>query len=196
MATHQFSGRSENVCAVEPASDACVILVLTARVRPGDVQINVETYGGGLWYTWYDRDLGLAGRVLVREEAGGMSHRLVKINRPLLRIPMLVRNTERLGWLDSPEHVCGPLVASQAFRGSHGRCRCGCTVPLVPPQAIHLQRDIHTAGFKPNLQTNFAPVLATAVKAQLLGQPQQQGTAGKHNPQLMALLARWVLAGV
>lgn len=116
---------------------------VTASSKSGYHMINVETYGGGLWYTWYDRDLGLAGRVLVREEAGGMSHRLVKINRPLLRIPML---------------------------------------------AIHLQRDIHTAGFKPNLQTNFAPVLATAVKAQLLG-PQQQGAAGKHNPQLLALLA-------
>lgn len=74
--------------------------MLTARACPPDVQINVETYGGGLWYTWYDRDLGLAGRVLVREEAGGMSHRLVKINRPLLRIPMLVRSGwGRLRWL-------------------------------------------------------------------------------------------------
>ena len=33
--------------------------------------------------------------------------------------------------------------------------------------AIHLQRNIHTDGFKPNLQTNFAPILATTVKAQL-----------------------------
>ncbi len=62
------------------------------RLPSPSLQINVETYGGGLWYTWYDRDLGLAGRVLLRDGAGGgLRHRLVKLDRPLLRIPMLVR---------------------------------------------------------------------------------------------------------
>lgn len=52
-------------------------------------QLNVETYGGGLWHSWFDRDLSIAGRVIIRNADGHFQAKLVKIDRPILRVPNL-----------------------------------------------------------------------------------------------------------
>ena len=59
------------------------------RSGSGVIQLNVECYGGGLWHTWFDRDLSLAGRVILRQPDDTFAHRLVRINRPVLRVPNL-----------------------------------------------------------------------------------------------------------
>ncbi|MFD4373585.1 M18 family aminopeptidase [Streptomyces sp. NPDC058486] len=68
------------------------------RVKPspdmgnqGWRQIAVEIYGGTLLNTWLDRDLGLAGRLTLRDG----SHRLVNADRPLLRVPQLAIHLDR-----------------------------------------------------------------------------------------------------
>lgn len=53
------------------------------------MQLGVECYGGGLWHTWLDRDLSLAGMLVVAKAEGGFERKLVHIKRPLLRIPSL-----------------------------------------------------------------------------------------------------------
>lgn len=47
--------------------------------KSGHAMLNVETYGGGLWTTWFDRDLSVAGRLLVRGAGDGLQHKLVRL---------------------------------------------------------------------------------------------------------------------
>lgn len=54
---------------------------------PGEyLRLNVEAYGGMIDSTWFDRPLGVAGRVLVKE-ADGVSARLFSADRDVLLIP-------------------------------------------------------------------------------------------------------------
>ena len=87
----------------------------TLRVKPrpdtgraGVRQLGVEVYGGPLLNSWLDRDLGLAGRVVVRAPEGPQV-RLVRVHRPLLRVPQLAIHLDpgvRDGLkLDAQQHV-------------------------------------------------------------------------------------------
>lgn len=63
--------------------------------RAGCGQVGVEVYGSALVNSWLDRDLGVAGRLAVRDGAGGASARLVRIDGPWLRIPQLAIHLDR-----------------------------------------------------------------------------------------------------
>jgi aminopeptidase I len=69
---------------------------LTAKLKPipklrtkaGYVQLGVAPYAGALSDTWWDRDLGIGGRVLVKEN-GKIVTKLVKLDWPIAKIPTL-----------------------------------------------------------------------------------------------------------
>lgn len=74
------------------------------RVKPhaemlcegGIVKLNTEVYGGPILYTWFDRPLSLAGRVLLKgNDALHPITRLVKIDRPLFSISHLAIHFNR-----------------------------------------------------------------------------------------------------
>ena len=71
---------------------------LTTRVKPiptlsskaGYLQLGVAPYAGALNNTWWDRDLGIGGRVLVKDsKTGKIETKLVKLGWPIARIPTL-----------------------------------------------------------------------------------------------------------
>jgi aspartyl aminopeptidase len=51
-------------------------------------------YGGVLLYTWLDRDLGVAGRVIT-EEGGKLTHHVVRIDAPVARVASLAIHFDR-----------------------------------------------------------------------------------------------------
>ncbi|VEL22523.1 unnamed protein product [Protopolystoma xenopodis] len=122
---------------VKPRSD---------RQKEGYQQLGVETYGGGLWYTWLDRDLTLAGRVIVGP-------------RPA-----------------APASATCPSTVSEATTSTASACSGQlrhCLVNLVrpiacvPSLAIHLNREINSKGFLPNPEQHLAPIICTSFMDQV-----------------------------
>lgn len=60
------------------------------------VKLNTEVYGGPILYTWFDRPLSIAGRVILRSDNPlEPEHRLIRFDRHLLTIPHLAIHFNR-----------------------------------------------------------------------------------------------------
>lgn len=73
------------------------------RIKPnaemaseGILRLNTEVYGGPILYTWFDRPLSIAGRVILRgDNLLRPESRLINFKRPLLTIPHLAIHFNR-----------------------------------------------------------------------------------------------------
>ncbi len=80
------------------------------------IELNIQLYGGGLWNSWFDRDLAVAGRVIY-EENGLLESKLVHITRPIVNIPELAIHltTNRDSFEYNKETHVKPIIATTTY---------------------------------------------------------------------------------
>ncbi|KAJ2707635.1 hypothetical protein FB645_000612 [Coemansia sp. IMI 203386] len=88
-------GNGVSIVAAHTDSPCFKLKPVSKKTNYGFLQVGVQVYGGGLWHTWFDRDLSVAGRVMVRDKSGGYAQRLVSIDEPIMRIPSLAIHLDR-----------------------------------------------------------------------------------------------------
>lgn len=96
---------------------------ISKRTAHGCKLLGVQTYGGGLWTTWFDRDLSVAGRVLIRERDGRIVNKLVRIEKPCCRISSLAIHLNRGSGtkfeINAEDHLA-PCISSQLGASAAG----------------------------------------------------------------------------
>ena len=162
--------------------------------RAGWQLLGVELYGGLLFNSWLDRDLGLSGRVAVRGSAG-VETRLLTIDEPVLRVAQLAVHLDRgvnEGLALNPQEHLTPLwgVSTEPgdFRG-YLATAVGVDVAdvlswdvmthdLQPSRRIGRDRDLISAPRLDNLATSYAGVRALVDAVDGLGRRTNAASAG------------------
>jgi aspartyl aminopeptidase len=155
--------------------------------RAGWQLLSVELYGGPLFNSWLDRDLGLSGRVAIRD-SDGVQIRLVTIDEPVLRVAQLAVHLDRgvnEGLVLNPQEHLTPLwgVSTEPgdFRGYLGAAVGAdagdvlfwdvMTHDLQPSRRIGRDLDLIAAPRLDNLATSYAGVRALVYAADAVGGP-------------------------
>ncbi|XP_028791682.1 probable aspartyl aminopeptidase isoform X2 [Neltuma alba] len=112
------AGNGFHILGAHTDSPCLKLKPVTKVVKGGYLEVGVQTYGGGLWHTWFDRDLTVAGRVIIRQEKEGSTsylHRLVRIEEPIMRIPTLAIHLDRTvndGFKANTQNHLLPILAT------------------------------------------------------------------------------------
>jgi len=83
----------------------------------GWLQLGVEVYGGALLAPWFDRDLGIAGRVHLRQSDGRLSSILLNVAEPVAILPSLAIHLDREannGRAINPQTQMAPVLVQDA----------------------------------------------------------------------------------
>lgn len=146
--------------------------------RAGWRLLGVEVYGGPLVNSWLDRDLGLSGRLTVRDTDNNIAEHLVLIDEPVLRVSQLAIHLDRQvndeGLKLNPQQHLAPIwgVGTEPadFRGylaeTAGVAAADVlawdlmTHDLTPSRRIGADKELIAAPRLDNLATCYAGVQA------------------------------------
>jgi len=94
--------------------------------KSGYCGVDVQMYGGGLWHSWFDRDLSVAGKVVFRSKSNPtvLFTKLVDVKRPILRIPNLAihltKAEDRDKFSPNKETNMVPILSTVIAAALHG----------------------------------------------------------------------------
>ena len=162
--------------------------------RAGWQLLGVEFYGGLLFNSWLDRDLGLSGRVAVRTR-NGIQTRLVTIDEPVLRVAQLAVHLDRganealtlnpqqhltplWGVSTEPGDFRGYLAAAAGADASDLLSWDVMTHDLQPSRRIGRDLDLIAAPRLDNLATSYSGVQALIHAVEALASNQTPDPAG------------------
>ncbi len=91
---HRAEPRSFMICASHSDFPSFRVKNSDESAKGEYVRLPVEKYGGAILYSWFDRPLSVAGRVVLRTESGIKSE-LINIDRDLLSIPSVAIHLNR-----------------------------------------------------------------------------------------------------
>ncbi len=109
--------------------------------KEGYLQLGVEVYGGALLNSWLDRDLGLAGRAMVRIGAA-IETRLILLDHPRVRVPQLAihldREVNEKGLVLNKQEHLAPVLGLRASGEAEVKALVAEAVGLAPADVVHL----------------------------------------------------------
>ena len=114
-----FRGKCEGGFMICASHSDTPTFKLKSELSGTYARASVEKYGGSIFYSWLDRPLSVAGRVIVRT-SDGVESRLVNIERDLLTIPSVAIHFNRGvndGYKFNPAVDMLPLAGTASAKG-------------------------------------------------------------------------------
>ena len=134
--------------------------------------IGFETYGGGIWQTWVDRDLGLVGRVII-EENGQYKNVVIDKRVPLFRIPSCAPHLDKrytkgyninleteLKAVGMSEEELDEMLHEIVGKDTKIFARDLYLVSCEPPKLLGLEKEYYVSQGLDNLVCTFPSLMA------------------------------------